>query len=108
MNLNDNPTIEQQKALFAACDDNAGHHALWVQKNGEVRLSVIPEHLSPIGFEKQTPDMQMRYETFVQGNDYVGENAANDDDFMQRVFTSLNKEWPAAKSKSESSYIDMF
>jgi len=55
-------------------------------------LSVIPEHLSSIGFENSTPSMKIRYETFFQGNDYVGSNAASDDAFMDSIFNSLIKQ----------------
>ena len=84
MNLNNNPTMDALKAVFSACDDNAWHHVLWVKKDGEVQLSLVPDHLSSVGFEQETPQMQMRCETFVQGNKYVGESAAADQEFMQR------------------------
>ncbi|WP_445369244.1 hypothetical protein ACH5Y9_08280 [Methylomonas sp. BW4-1] len=108
MNMNNNPTIDELKDIFAACDDDAGHHLLWVQKNGDVMLSVVPEHLTPVGFEEATTQMQMRYETFVQGNKYVGTSAAADQSFMQSIFDSLLKEWPSAKGRSTVDYIDMF
>jgi hypothetical protein len=51
MNLNSNPTIADQCALFAAANDSAGHHVLWVDNLGEVHLSCIPTGLSPAGFK---------------------------------------------------------
>ena len=41
MNLNDNPTIEQFHDLLMQHDDRAGHHALWVRKDGEVMLMYV-------------------------------------------------------------------
>jgi hypothetical protein len=108
MNMNNNPTIDELKQIFFARNDDDGHHVLWVKKNGAVELSIVPEHLNPVGFEQATPEMQVRYETFVRGNKYVGTSAAADHEFMQRVFDSLVKEWPAVKGGSRVEYIDIF
>jgi len=61
VNMYDSPSIDELKALIALCDDNAGHHILWVSKSGEVNLSTVPDNLGPLGFEQATPDMQIRY-----------------------------------------------
>lgn len=72
MNMNKNPTVEELRALVRACDDLASHHVLWVEKNGDVHLSEVPKDRTPVGFQEDLPDMQLRYETFEAGNDYVG------------------------------------
>jgi hypothetical protein len=63
MNMNHNPTRAELKRLFAGADDDAGHHVLWVDRAGEVHISVVPDHLTPIGFASATPTMKMRHET---------------------------------------------
>ncbi|VUF53794.1 hypothetical protein HYP22_gp41 [Escherichia phage ESSI2_ev015] len=93
MNLNNNPTVSQLSQLISVCDDNAGHHILWVSKSGDVAVTQIND-LSPIGFEENTPSMAMRYETFQRGNDYVGKNAAEDATHMERLLRDLLNEWP--------------
>lgn len=61
MNMNKSPTKEQLRALISACNDTAGHHVLWVSKNGNVFINTVPDDLSPAGFEYLKPEMQMRY-----------------------------------------------
>jgi predicted phage gp36 major capsid-like protein len=36
MNLSENPTKEELKALIARSDDNEGDHILWVDRDGDV------------------------------------------------------------------------
>lgn len=106
MNLNSNPTIADQCALFAAANDSAGHHVLWVDNLGEVHLSCIPTGLSPAGFERSQQSMKVRYETFQVGNGYVGQAAAADLSFMGRIFSSLQEHWPSAATGVD--YVDHF
>ena len=54
MNLAQNPTRDELNDLFAACDDNAAHHILWVGHNGEVHLDRLPDDLTPAGFGEKT------------------------------------------------------
>ena len=108
MNLNDSPTVGQLKQLFRMCNDSDGHHVLWVARNGEVHISLVPDELTPVGFEESKSNMQMRYETFCIGNDYVGESAAQDERLMSSIFASLVKEWPDAKGSADVDYIDVY
>ena len=59
-----------------------------------------------MGFEINTPTMKMRYETFGQGNDYVGPAAAADDPLMDRLFQSLPKEWKGKFPVDHVQYVD--
>lgn len=106
MNLNNNPTLAQLQALTHQADDQAGHHILWVDQQGDVRLSLLPEELSPNGFEDSQPSMRLRYETSVQGNGYVGPEAAADIQVMTRLVKSLVKEWAGLKPSGRSQYVD--
>ena len=108
MNMNQNPTVEELRELIRACDDLAGHHVLWVAKNGDVHVSRVPKDKTPVGFEEAQLDMQLRCETFEAGNEYVGPEAAQDDDWIEQLFDALTKEWPKAKSKPEVEYIGQF
>jgi len=106
MNLNQNPTKEQLKALFSSCDDTIGHHVLWVARNGDVALTPLPSELNPVGFDQTNPDLLLRYETFVRG--YVGQQAAEDEKFVDRIFKSLKGEWETVTEKSSQLYVDLF
>lgn len=106
MNLNSSPTLAQMQALTSQADDEAGDHILWVDLDGDVHLSLLPEDLGPIGFESQQPTMRLRYETCGQGNGYVGSEAARDVALMNRQLKSLEKEWANRKPTGPSEYVD--
>lgn len=106
MNLNTSPTITQLQALTHEANDAAGNHILWVDQKGEVHLTLVPEELSPNGFEDSQPSMRLRNETCGQGNGYVGEEAAADVSLMTRLFKSLVKEWADLKPSAQSQYVD--
>jgi hypothetical protein len=108
MNLEGNPTVEQLRELVRGCNDSAGHHILWVARNGDVRITRVPKERTPVGFQQDSPDMQLRLETFQAGNEYVGPGAADDSDWMKQLFDALTKEWPGAKGKATVEYIDQF
>ena len=106
MNLDNNPTVEELSDLLKQCDDEAGHHVLWVAKNGEVHLSRIPKAADPIEF--QSPEMQLRYAVFEAGNEYVGPDAAEDKTWVEELFDALVHEWPNAKKKETVEFVDQF
>jgi hypothetical protein len=108
VNLNHHPTKEQLRELIKQCDDSAGHHILWVKKSGEVQLASVPKDRAPVGFEQAHPEMQLRCETFLAGNEYVGPEAAADDEWVSELFDSLSREWAKVKGRSEIAYIDAF
>lgn len=108
MNLDTNPTIEQLRELVRECDDSAGHHVLWVKKSGEVEITRIPRGRTPAGFEPSHPDMQLRVETFLAGNEYVGPEATEDNDWIAELFERLTTAWQQAKGKPEVAHLDKF
>jgi hypothetical protein len=108
MNLDANPSIEELRELVKRCDDSAGHHVLWVKKSGEVIISCIPKNQTPDEIQEDHPDMQLRMETFLAGNEYVGPEAADDCDWISELFESLRKEWQKAKGKAEVAYLGTF
>jgi hypothetical protein len=108
MNMDRNPTVAEIRQLIKVCDDRAGHHILWVAKNGDVHVSRVPRDMTPVGFQQAQPEMQLRYETFEAGNEYVGPEAAEDNEWINQLFDALTKEWPKAKGKPEVEYIDQF
>jgi hypothetical protein len=108
MNMNNNPTIDEIREITKNCNDEAAHHAMWISNNGDVFIDPIPQDLNPIGFEESKPDLKIRYETSVAGNDYVGPKAARDNEYMERIFKSLVKEWEEVKDIPGKQYIDLF
>jgi hypothetical protein len=108
MNLDNHPTVEELRDLLRRCDDRAGHHVLWVAKNGDVHVSRVPKGKMPVGFQEVEPEMQLRYETFEAGNEYVGPEAAEDESWVKQLFDALVKEWPKAKGKTTVECVDPF
>ena len=108
MNLDANPTPGQLRQLLAPCDDRAGNHLLWVRKTGEVELSRLPRGTTPEEFERSHPDMQFHYAPFLAAYEYVGADAAADDEWVQELFDSLLREWQRARGKTEVALADKF
>lgn len=106
MNMNHSPTVDELTRLFAAADDKAGHHCLWIDRSGEVHLSVIPEELTPVGFEDQTPSMQVRFETYGSGLGYVGPVASEDCAFIGDTFGRLVQAWTPPFPPGTIKYVD--
>lgn len=106
MNMNNRPTIEQLRALFSAQNDDAGDHILWVDQNGTVNLSVLPDELTPVGFEEVAPNIKIRFETFGRGNKYVGVSAAQDEGFMRDTLSSLLHSWSKRSGGKDVEYVD--
>ncbi len=95
MNLNANPTPDELRTLLRSLNDSASHHVLWVSKFGDV-------HVAPVSApqpDADMPDAQLRFETFLSGNEYVGPDAAADDEWVAELFDRLNREWQSAKGR---------
>lgn len=107
MNLENNPTVEELQELVKGCDDFASHHIVWVKKNGEVLISQISEDQTPTEFEEAHPEMQLRLEMFERGNEYVGPEAALDQEWIRELFQNLEDAWQNAKGKQGVACIDV-
>lgn len=98
INLNDPVefNIENDRVLIASEDDSVNTQ-FRVTDDGYLFLSrqVGNRNLNGIIFRLKTNGM---------GNGYVGENAAKDESWANRVFDVINENWPSPKS----SYYDNF
>lgn len=86
-------TKKDFRKIIAAGDDNQ----IRVKKDGTVFLSqdiVAADNLDEIDF---------RYEKFDAGNDYVGKDAAEDNDFIDKLYNSIIDNW---KSGCKQTYVD--
>jgi hypothetical protein len=61
---------------------------MWVDHNGEVHVSVVPEHEDEIRAKSK-----FRYETLDAGNGYVGPPAADDEEYIKRELDYLKRDW---------------
>jgi hypothetical protein len=108
MNLDANPTKQQLRELLARLDDGAGHHVLWVSKEGNVEVTPLAEGTSATTLQTLHPEMRLRYEAFLAGNEYVGPEAAEDDRWVSELFQSLLEEWQRANGKPGVEYIPLW
>jgi len=95
LNNQEELTIENVRALIASKDDSQ-HRQLRVTKDGIAFISDITG-------AREIDDLAFRYETWGAGNDYIGEKASKDEQWVRRVFDSLKENWP----RPRSSYIDI-
>lgn len=89
-------SLQSVRNLLASGDDES-HTQLRVTSAGIAYLS------KTVGAE-DTSGLAFRLETFAAGNGYVGEEAAADDEWVQKVHDVLAANWP----KPSSTYIDYF
>jgi hypothetical protein len=108
MNLDNNPTKEQLADLLRPCDDRAAHHVLWVDRAGEVHVTKVEKKWPPPEPGADVLDHALvRFETFRAGNDYVGPEAAADDEWLAYALEWLTREWGSAKSRGEPVLIGL-
>ena len=68
MNMTRKPTVTQLRTLLAKADDFAGHPILWVDKKGEVHLSLVPDQATPRGWSEHYGDrLQFLMVGFLHG-----------------------------------------
>jgi hypothetical protein len=88
INLNDpnDFTLENVKKLIASKDDSK-HRQIRVSTDGYAYVSDDYGNLNLDG-------VVFRLETFNAHNDYLGEQAAEDKTWVQRVYNVLRQNWP--------------
>lgn len=90
-------TVESVRALIASKADSVNTQ-LRVTNDGIAYLST-----DNVG-GANVQDLHCRFETWMAGNDWVGAGAANDEDWVNRIYNALRCNWPVRTS----SYIDMY
>lgn len=89
-------TLDGVKALIASADDSKNHQ-LRVTNTGMAFLSNDVGNIA-------TNNLAFRFETWDEGNDYVGLSASQDNEWVSRIYKALKENWPNPKH----SYIDEF
>ena len=93
MNLSNNPSKEQLRELLAPCDD-ARSHCCWVDIDGQVHVSQIPDDCSVVSFAAHLRGkMKFRLETFSPGGKCVGPEATADLEWIDKLFGTLTDLW---------------
>ena len=93
MNLNYNPTLDQLRQIIAGVDDTQDSHILYVTKNGDVRLTIFRSDTAAGADYANEETLQFVLDTFLIGEGYVGQQAAQDPEWMDEVLSDLNEHW---------------
>jgi hypothetical protein len=94
MNLNRNPTREELQTLLAACDDGEGIHVLWVERLGDVQITLL---LTETDMEwirgTDHENLQFHYESYGKNEGFTGKAASADNLYIATLFEKLLKDW---------------
>ena len=110
MNLNDNPTKEQLRELLRPLDDRAAHHALWVDRSGEVHVTPMARvkwGRPPEPPQELLDNAVVRFETFWAGNGYTGPEGVANDEWIDDAFDMLLRDWAAANASGKPVLIEL-
>lgn len=109
MNMTKSPTLKQLHALVAKCNDNAGDHLIWVQRDGPVHVSQLAEGETPVTFEYgHRWEICFHYGVLARGRGYVGPDVLITDRHLARVFGSMLREWESRKGTGKAELIDEY
>jgi len=84
----DVPSIDQLRAELAGGDDSK-NNSLILNLNGVFELRQRP----PFDIHRNDPTVILRHETFAAGNEYVGPDAAQDDQLVGEVYRGSLTGW---------------
>jgi hypothetical protein len=105
------PSLNALRTLLASGDPESGNHILWIDDKGKVYLTRLRRGMTPVGFQHENPQMIIRFETFSFGVGAVGPRAANDDVWVNKLFSALLKAWEMALGRSDDQdalYVDIY
>ena len=93
LNLKSGFTKDELKQLLASCNDNKGHHIMWVDLDGNVDITLLPSGLSPADWAETMKDkIKFRYETFLRGNAHVGFGTARREEYVDKLYRDVINE----------------
>lgn len=97
LNLAGDSQAAQLQDLLRTADDMAGDHVLWVDPFGGVHLTLFPRVPPPYDLlewvERMGGLIKFRRETCIQGNGYVGAEAASDAEYASQLHNELVRLW---------------
>jgi len=103
MNLKNNPSIDDLKNIIAQINDFESDHIIWVDNDGNVRITPLPANLTSSSWTIQNrKTIKFRFETFTCGNGNLGQNAVQNTVWLNRLYNALVSNW----NKGNQGYID--
>ncbi|KAB7623408.1 hypothetical protein [Alkalilimnicola sp. S0819] len=93
LNLTENPSLDDVREFIRSGDDTTDTQVR-VTRAGKAEL------VDATGAPESHGDILFRFHTWDAGNGYVGEAAARDDVWVQKVQRALTENWPNPKQSS--------
>lgn len=85
--------------LLASCDDVEGRHILWVSRDGEIDIALLPPEVAPAKWAQSVgTKLKFRYETFQSGRGHVGFEAARNKEWVKELHEALRRDWRTNKT----------
>lgn len=92
-NLANEPVVDDLRTLLSAQDDNAGHHVLWVTREGDVRIQCLSRGYTPAMWGNDHEGEYVFTMSYRAGGGDMGPQAAEDDAYVLRLFADLMRRW---------------
>lgn len=101
MNMNAHPTEAQLREILQACDDAPDACILWVDRFGEVQVTILTTETPAEWVKRMDEKVQFRYATYAQNNGHVRESAQNNDLYVSNLFEKLVKDWQESSGHTD-------
>ncbi len=97
MNMNQSPNLDALRRLVIQCDDQAGHHLLWIDRSGQVTITRLSSGDTPaLWLREHQGQVAVRLESFQRGGGYVGPKAGADEAYLKGLLAEIQEAWDAA------------
>jgi len=97
MNLNSNNKDilhDELKILLAQYDDEDGDYCIWIDTQGDVHITEIPDgELDRDSWFNMLPRFKVRMETTEKGKGWVGNKAVTDETYIEKLLEDLLETW---------------
>ena len=101
MNMNDHPTEAQLRGLLQACDDTPDSCILWVDRFGEVQVTLLLTETPAEWVKRMDEKVQFRYATYAQNNGHVRESSIDNDLYVTALFEKLVNDWQESSGHTD-------
>jgi len=85
--------MDQLHRLIASVDDKQDSHILYVNKTGDVFLAPFRADTAAGADYANEETLQFVLDTFILGKGFVGQQATQDQEWMDELFSELNEHW---------------
>lgn len=84
--------LDSLRLAIGKCDDQAGHHLIWIDQQGRIWITRLPAGAPPNQWISQHQSrIAERLEVFARGHGYVGDGAAADAKHMEELLSRIRE-----------------